>query len=84
MDASGLNSRSLSVNRIAATAVTMIGALVLSALFYVSASGRENMEENWKDAKSIYDFEAIDIDGNNVTLDKYRGHVCIIVNVATK
>jgi len=38
----------------------------------------------WKQAKSIYDFYATDIDGNQVHLEKYRGHVCIIVNVASK
>lgn len=33
---------------------------------------------------TIYEFSAKDIDGNEVSLDKYRGHVCIIVNVASK
>jgi len=33
---------------------------------------------------SIYDFTAKDIDGNEVSLDKYKGHVCIVVNVASK
>ncbi|GIX88754.1 phospholipid hydroperoxide glutathione peroxidase [Caerostris extrusa] len=27
---------------------------------------------NWKSAKSIYDFSALDIDGNEVSLEKYR------------
>ena len=35
-------------------------------------------------AASIYEFTANDIDGNIVSLEKYRDHVCIIVNVATK
>jgi len=39
---------------------------------------------DWKKAQSIYEFEALDIDGNNVSLEKYRGHVCLIVNVASK
>ena len=34
--------------------------------------------------KTIYDFSAVDIDGNEVSLDKYRGKVCIIANVASK
>lgn len=38
----------------------------------------------WKKASSIYEFTATDIDGNDVSLEKYRGHVCIIVNVASK
>ena len=37
-----------------------------------------------KKASSIYDFTAVDIDGQEVSLEKYRGHVCVIVNVATK
>jgi len=35
-------------------------------------------------ASSIYDFNATDIDGNEVSLSKYANHVCIIVNVASK
>ncbi|XP_035919424.1 glutathione peroxidase-like [Anopheles stephensi] len=37
-----------------------------------------------KVATSVYDFTANDIDGNPVQLGKYRGHVLIIVNVASK
>jgi len=33
---------------------------------------------------TIYEFQAKDIDGNEVSMDKYKGHVCIIVNVASK
>lgn len=36
-----------------------------------------------KAANSVYDFSATDIDGNRVDLAKYRGHVLIIVNVAS-
>ncbi|KAF4076450.1 hypothetical protein AMELA_G00215230 [Ameiurus melas] len=39
---------------------------------------------DWKSAKSIYEFSAIDIDGNEESLEKYRGFVCIITNVASK
>uniref|UniRef100_A0A663DZY6 Glutathione peroxidase 4 n=1 Tax=Aquila chrysaetos chrysaetos TaxID=223781 RepID=A0A663DZY6_AQUCH len=40
--------------------------------------------EDWRSAKAIYDFHARDIDGNDVSLEKYRGYVCIITNVASK
>uniref|UniRef100_A0A8B9NQM8 Glutathione peroxidase n=1 Tax=Accipiter nisus TaxID=211598 RepID=A0A8B9NQM8_9AVES len=40
--------------------------------------------EDWRSAKAIYDFHALDIDGNDVSLEKYRGYVCIITNVASK
>lgn len=35
-------------------------------------------------AQSVYEFTANDIKGNPVSLEKYRGHVLIIVNVASK
>ncbi|KAG9343660.1 hypothetical protein JZ751_013831 [Albula glossodonta] len=40
--------------------------------------------DDWRTAKSIYEFSAKDIDGNDVSLEKYRGYVCIITNVASK
>lgn len=40
--------------------------------------------ESWQAAKSIYEFSAKDIDGNEVSLEKYRGNVVIITNVASK
>lgn len=37
-----------------------------------------------KTAKSVYEFTVNDIKGNEVSLEKYRGHPLIIVNVASK
>ncbi|XP_051166599.1 uncharacterized protein LOC127284921 [Leptopilina boulardi] len=42
-----------------------------------------NQEKDWKLAKTVYDFHAKDIDGNDVSLTKYKGSVLVIVNVAT-
>ena len=42
-----------------------------------------DQDTDWSKATTIYDFHARDIHGNDVSLDKYRGHVCIIVNVAS-
>jgi len=42
-----------------------------------------NQDTNWQLATSVYDFHANDILGKNVSLEKYRGHVLIIVNVAS-
>lgn len=39
--------------------------------------------EDWENAESIYEFNALDIDGNDVSLKKYRGHVALIVNSAS-
>jgi glutathione peroxidase-family protein len=35
-------------------------------------------------ASSIYEFTVKDIDGNDVSLEKYRGKVALIVNVASQ
>lgn len=43
-----------------------------------------NQDKDWNSARTIYDFHAKDIKGNDVSLEKYRGHVCIIVNVASQ
>uniref|UniRef100_A0A665TEV9 Glutathione peroxidase 4a n=1 Tax=Echeneis naucrates TaxID=173247 RepID=A0A665TEV9_ECHNA len=40
--------------------------------------------DEWQTATSIYNFSATDIDGNMVSLEKYRGDVVIITNVASK
>uniref|UniRef100_H2Y1N7 Glutathione peroxidase n=1 Tax=Ciona intestinalis TaxID=7719 RepID=H2Y1N7_CIOIN len=37
-----------------------------------------------KDVKDIYGFTVNDIDDQEVSLSKYKGHVCIIVNVASE
>jgi len=51
----------------------------------LSAVGVNFREEEFAAGKetSIFDFSANDIDGNLVALDKYRGSVCIVVNVAS-
>jgi len=34
--------------------------------------------------ENIYGFNALDIDGNDVSMSKYKGKVVLIVNVATE
>ncbi|XP_033344998.1 probable phospholipid hydroperoxide glutathione peroxidase [Bombus vosnesenskii] len=48
-----------------------------------TTSASFNQDKNWESATSIYDFHATDIHGKEVMLNKYHGHVCIIVNVAS-
>lgn len=48
----------------------------------MASSTPENPD--YKTATSIYDFTVNDIKGNPVKLDKYKGHVAIIVNVASQ
>lgn len=40
--------------------------------------------EDWKSKTSLYEFTVKDIKGNPVSMDKYRGHPTIVVNVASK
>jgi hypothetical protein len=54
----------------------------LQALSAIGVTFKE--EELGTTAEScIFDFSANDIDGNLVTLDRYRGNVCLVVNVAS-
>lgn len=39
---------------------------------------------DYKNAKSIYDFTVKDTFGNDVPLEKYKGKVCVIVNIASQ
>lgn len=55
-----------------------------SSVSKFSAMAEAKEKEWWKKAQSIYDFTVKDIDGNEVSLEKYKGHVCLIVNVASK
>lgn len=49
----------------------------------VKSSNMKN-PENYKEAKSIYEFNARNIKGEEVSLERYKGYVCIIVNVASQ
>ncbi|XP_067644319.1 uncharacterized protein Gtpx isoform X1 [Eurosta solidaginis] len=40
--------------------------------------------EDPKNAKSIYDFTVKDTHGNDVSLEKYKGNVVLVVNIASK
>lgn len=59
----------------------LIGSTVLLSVLLQAVSAQI---EDWQTATSIYDFSALDIDGNLVSLEKYRGNVVIITNVASK
>lgn len=41
-------------------------------------------DSQWQNATSIYEFKANDINGKEISLETYKGHVCIIVNVASR
>ncbi|XP_022900069.1 uncharacterized protein [Onthophagus taurus] len=50
----------------------------------VAAASSLNNPKDPTKANSIYDFQAYGISGEVVSLSKYKGHVCIIVNVASE
>jgi len=60
-------------------AVSWLGRNAYKAGAAIMSSGANALK-----AESIFDFTAKDIDGNEISLEKYRGHVCVIVNVASK
>ncbi len=67
----------------------MVRALCVAAICTgvgVGALGEDSAKKPKGDeptAKSIYEFTVNDIDGKEVALAKYKGDVCIIVNVAS-
>lgn len=64
--------------------------MILSALVTLAVLGCKNAPMtdlpnfDATTAKSIYDFKMKDIDGRNVSLDKYKGKVLLVVNVASQ
>ncbi|XP_050082932.1 uncharacterized protein LOC126569708 isoform X2 [Anopheles aquasalis] len=56
--------------------------------YYGQSSGEQSNEattmEDYKNAKSVYDFTVKDSHGADVSLEKYRGKVLLIVNIASK
>ena len=54
--------------------------------FFIQRAFAAKMAENPdpKEAKSILEFHAVDIDGKDVALSKYEGFVTYIVNLASQ
>lgn len=40
--------------------------------------------QNYKDAKSIYEFSTYDPNGNSINLENFKGKICLIVNICSK
>jgi len=63
----------------------LIVVLAATGLIIAFSGSKTTMNVNSQNsAKSIYDFEVLDIDGNKVSLSKFKGNVLLIVNVASK
>lgn len=61
----------------------MLYKTVLCALVAILAYGSTENPEDYTKANSVYDFTVKNIKGQDVTLDKYKGKVLLIVNVAS-
>uniref|UniRef100_A0AAR5QIG3 Glutathione peroxidase n=1 Tax=Dendroctonus ponderosae TaxID=77166 RepID=A0AAR5QIG3_DENPD len=58
-------------------------AITLSAIAALIFCVLAGNPEDYTKAQSVYDFSAIDIHGKEVPLEKYKGNVLLIVNVAS-
>jgi hypothetical protein len=80
-----LNSRFVSEGEL--TSKNKQGLLLMSCCKSSSVhtmDGEKDMNSNWKQAKSVYDFDFVDIDGNQQSMEMFKGHPLIVVNVASK
>ncbi|XP_031633811.1 probable phospholipid hydroperoxide glutathione peroxidase isoform X2 [Contarinia nasturtii] len=69
------------------TVIVLIVGVLISKYYYQSESSEEMASGNdvdYKSASSIYDFTVKDTYGKDVSLDKYRGNVVLIVNIASQ
>ncbi len=65
-------------------AMSALTALAVGAALGFCAEGGDRKSDQQKDAPSIYSLTVRNIDGEEVSLAKYRGQVCLIVNVASR
>ena len=61
--------------------VALLGTFFIS-IYAFSSSSEKSVPLPLK--SSIYEYDVTDIDGNEVSLDKYKGNVLMIVNTASK
>nr|ADM26627.1 glutathione peroxidase 2 [Polypedilum vanderplanki]BAO18457.1 glutathione peroxidase splicing variant PvGpx-D [Polypedilum vanderplanki]BAO18460.1 glutathione peroxidase splicing variant PvGpx-D [Polypedilum vanderplanki] len=65
--------------------IGLIGSvLALRLIATTGVMATELKQGNPDQAKSVYEFVVNDIKGNPISMEKYRGHPLIIVNVASK
>ncbi len=64
--------------------VALVAAIVLSAYTFGFLGRSANTMTKIATAKSIYEINVLDIDGNDVNLGKYKGNVIMFVNTASK
>jgi len=75
------------MNKLNIALITLIGVLVIGVLSYTPlenalAESSGDPEEDL--AQSIYEYSAYLIDGEEISLDRFRGNILLIVNTASK
>ncbi|KAH8379093.1 hypothetical protein KR009_003042 [Drosophila setifemur] len=68
----------------AANAVTASSSSPSSVAQYSTAAAIDMSNGDYKNAASIFEFTVKDTHGNDVSLDKYKGKVILVVNIASK
>lgn len=58
--------------------------MILGAFAAVGTALADVNQSDKSPARSMYDIVVKDVKGRDVALSKYRGSVCLIVNVASK
>jgi len=74
--------------RLLAIICSSVVLIAILAHYYISTIDSRSSHQTMAthgvtEHQSVYEFAAKDIDGNEVSLEKYRGHPLIIVNVAS-
>ncbi|XP_017057956.1 probable phospholipid hydroperoxide glutathione peroxidase isoform X2 [Drosophila ficusphila] len=59
-------------------------AIALGSYIYFTMQIDMSANGDYKNAASIYEFTVKDTHGNDVSLDKYKGKVVLVVNIASK
>jgi len=77
-----VNNSTRTVLCLSVLSVALVIRLILSSKSFSNTTIK--MSEDWKNATSVYDFTVKDIKGEDVSLEKYKGFVLIIVNVASQ
>lgn len=70
-------------NKILSLSLILISIFALTTSCNAKASDAKNPSAE-SSSKSVYDFTMKDIDGNDISLSKYKGKVIVIVNTASK
>ncbi|XP_065092005.1 uncharacterized protein LOC135712865 isoform X1 [Ochlerotatus camptorhynchus] len=72
------------INRKSVIICSVVAVLSYCAYRFNFAEMATESSSDYKGAKSVYDFTVKDGHGNDISLEKYRGKVLLVVNIASK